>query len=239
MSGPFSDERRWEQLNALVDGELDASSLAEATAWIAEDREAAKALATIAALKAATASHGRSAAMPERGRRWGRVAKLAAVLALSAGLGGLLVYGLLIPQAPETAVAFAPRTMGLRDDVTIGGVRLPNLETSGLRLETIEVSQHDHGPRMEAAYVGERGCRVRLVVAYAADAGHSLGRETSGHIRRWSVGPFVYTLTGERMDPQRFAAVAQLAQADTARGSSPPSQLAGLSQDLKNRPCLG
>jgi anti-sigma factor RsiW len=221
-----TDEKRWQELNALVDGELPPPRLAEVAAWIAEDRDAARAFATVAAVKTTTARAGTA----RRRRPPGRT--LAAALVLTVGLGGALAVGLWGAGGRDTA-ALSPRTLGLPDDVTVGGIRLPNLAAGGLRLERAGIVKDGPKSRLEATYVGERGCRVRLVVARAADQ----PIVATGQAMQWTIGAFVYTLTGDRMDPQRFATVAQIAQADTAAAAA--TRLAGMPSDLTNRPCLG
>lgn len=234
MSGKPDQQRQWEDLNALVDGELDRARVADVAAWIARDPDAARSFASVAALSATTASlaaKGRRRA-PGRGLWTRRIA----MLALGIAAGGLLAYvGLPERGAPEAQLAaLAPQSLGLADDVTIGGIRLPNLQRGGLRLERVGVVQDGAKPQLEAAYVGERGCRVRLVVAPAANA---VPAEPALQAMQWTVGGFVYTMTSERMDPQRFVAVATVARAETE--ASGATQLAGIPASARNRPCLG
>lgn len=236
MSGNPNEQRQWEELNALVDGELDRDRVADVAAWIAEDRDAARAFASVAALSATTAGLAGKARRRASGR--GRQVRGIAFLALGIASGALLAY-LALPErnAPETQLAaLAPRALGLADDVTIGGIRLPNLQRGGLRLERVGVVQDGAKPQLEAAYVGERGCRVRLVIAPAAVAA-ATPAEPAQQATQWTAGGFVYTMTSERMDPQRFVAVATIAQAETATGGA--TQLAGIAAGTRNRPCLG
>jgi hypothetical protein len=233
MTSEFNN-KRWEDLNALVDGELDPPQLAEVAAWIADDPNAAKSFATVAALKAAISSvEQRHPATPSRRHRL----KSAAAVLLAVGLGGLLVYALQGSVSPTADIGrFAPKTMGLADDIAIGDLRLPNLEKGGLRLDSVTVSREHLGARLEAIYLGERGCRVSLTIARAAN-GDRVPTDNSLQFSRWKAGSFTYTMTSERMDPRRFAAVAEIAQADT--GTPVSTQLASRSSDLNNRPCLG
>jgi len=246
-----ANDRRWDELNALVDGELPPARVAEVAAWIADDREAARAFATLAALKGATAGVGEASlgatslgeagvgesSLGAAGRRhaaagWQRGLKIAAVLVVAAGLGGAAVLAVQgAASLGSTLAAFAPRSLGLPDDVIVGGIRLPNLEAGGLRLERAGLVQDGAAPRLEASYVGGRGCRVHLTVARVADAD---ALPAGGQSAQWTVGSFVFTLAGERMDPQRFASVTQIAQAETAGAT----RLAA-GPDLRHRPCLG
>jgi len=231
-----ANDRRWDELNALVDGELPPARVADVAAWIADDREAARAFATLAALKGTTAGVGESS-LGAAGRRhaaagWQRGLKIAAVLVVAAGLGGAAVLAVQgAASLGSTLAAFAPRSLGLPDDVIVGGIRLPNLEAGGLRLERAGLVQDGAAPRLEASYVGGRGCRVHLTVARVADAD---ALPAGGQSAQWTVGSFVFTLAGERMDPQRFASVTQIAQAETAGAT----RLAA-GPDLRHRPCLG
>jgi hypothetical protein len=234
MSRNPDDKRQWEDLNALVDGELDRARVADVAAWIAQDADAARAFASVAALSATTAGLASEGRRRPFGRSWWT--RGIALLALGIAMGAFLAY-VALPErnAPEAQLAaLAPQSLGLADDVTIGGIRLPNLQRGGLRLERVGVVQDGARPQLEAAYVGERGCRVRLVVAPAANA---IPAEPALQAMQWTVGGFVYTMTSERMDPQRFVAVAAIAQAETATAGA--TQLAGIPSGTRNRPCLG
>lgn len=237
MSNQPNDPKHWEELNALVDGELDSARVAEIAARIADDRDAAKAFAIAAALKATTVGLAKGAGCKPR-RSWRRHVLAAAVLLLTAGVVGVLFYAMQAPEQRRAELAaLPPKTLGLADDVTVGGIRLPNLEPGGLRLERVGISHDRRKPQLEADYVGERGCRARLVVAHAADVERPSPSAEAAQTTRWTVGAFVYTLTSERMDPQRFATVVQIAQAETTTVG--PTRVAAAPSDLRNRPCLG
>jgi anti-sigma factor RsiW len=236
MSNRPNDQKRWEELNALVDGELDSSRVADIAAWIADDQDAAKAFATLAALKATTARIAKTDSRRPAHLRRPTIAA-AAALVLAATVAGLLSHLLQAPEPRSLEVAaLAPQTLGLTDDVTIGGIRLPNLEPGGLRLARVGVSQDAGAPRLEAEYVGERGCRARLSVSHTMGTAPLTTDAMPAQTVQWRVGRFVYALTSERMDPQRFASVVQIAQADTNNGST---RLAAGPSDLRTRPCLG
>jgi anti-sigma factor RsiW len=229
MIGP-DDGKRWEELNALVDGELPSSRLADVATWIATDRDAANAFVAVATIKATTAG----VATPKRKRRaYGR---LAAMALLSAGLGAAVFFAVTRSDKRATEVAsISPRALGLPDDVTIGGIRLPNLEAGGLRLDRTGIVQQGSNSRLEASYIGERGCYLRLVVVRAEDE-HRL-QPGAAQASQWIAGGFLYSLTGERMDPKRFAMVVRIAQADSLATAA--TRLAAMPSDIKNRPCLG
>ncbi len=230
------NERRWQELSALVDGELDRARTADVAAWIASDPEAARAFASVAQLTATTASLAGPGSRRSK-QRLGS-ARTAAALAIGITAGAILTY-LAIPggEAPVAQVAtLAPQSLGLADEVTIGDIRLPNLQRGGLRLERVGVVQVGGKPQLEAAYVGERGCRVRLVVAAATQYAESVPTIGAPQTTQWKAGAYVYTMSSERMDPQRFVAVAMIAQAETAPGG--PTQVAGAANSASRRPCL-
>lgn len=223
MTGPrVPRERRWEELSALVDGELDPPRLAVAAERIAADPAEARDFAALAALKAATAG---SLPRPVRpGRRAATrprvVGGLAVALLLGAAAAATLgLRGVVRPAAPATAAATLE-------------AGLPALDAYGLRLDRVLVLA---GPqaRAEAVYLGERGCRVRLAVSSASD---DSGPSADG-VTGWEVAGLAFRLSSEGMDGQRFAALATAAEAATRGAPVPqPVQVAATSTAV---PCLG
>ncbi|MXQ14105.1 hypothetical protein [Microvirga makkahensis] len=227
----------WMELNALADGELESDRLAEAAARIADDPDAARAFAAVAALKAATAktkSPPKALPLPASPGSARRSAAVAAAVILGVGLGTVL--SLPQQQPPPPHGLLAPASLGLPDDVTVGGLRLPNLETSNLRLERV-ITSDGPPPSLRASYVGERGCRLSLTIMRSDDAESLPEYGLAEQVASWRAGPYLYTMTSTtRMDLHRFASVVQIAQAATLPAGS---TLVADAADLMNRPCLG
>lgn len=235
MSGaPPPPDERWEDLNALVDGELAPDRLAAVAGRIADDPVQARAFAALAALKAGTAgarpvrrpgdASGRSAR-----RRAGAAALLTGAVLFGSLLGGSVMWLVDAPRiapAQERAVSASPAASPHLD------ARLPALDAHGLRLDRVDVASGS-APRAEALYVGERGCRLRLRVRPADAEGEA---SPSGEEARWRVGDVLYLMVSERMDRDRFEAVVAAARAET-RGEPPaPADAVAARAD---RPCLG
>lgn len=234
----LDDERSFAELNALVDGELDPPRLAAAAARIAADPKAADTFAALAAAKAGTARALCSAGMGrDRRRGAARASSGLAGGALLLGLGTLVGSGsTLLVTGGESQPTAQPSV-----DLAAGYIgQIPNLEPAGLRLERISLGV-DAGPvHAEAAYVGERGCRLRLIVLRRPESG-ATSRDpdatTPEQVARWSMGPLLFVLSGAQMDAERFAKIAAFAQAQS-RGQA-AQQIAALSSSLASRPCVG
>lgn len=228
----LDDERSFAELNALVDGELDPPRLAAAAARIAADPVAAGTFAALAAAKAGTVGALRSASVGrDRGRGAARVGSGLASVVLLLALGALVGSGstLLVTGEPQptaqSSVDLAARHVG----------QIPDLEPAGLRLERISLGA-DTGPvHVEAAYVGERGCRLRLTVLRGPERG---GEPRESHrVARWTAGSLRFVLSGAQMDAERFASIAAFAQAQS-RGEA-AHQIVAVSSRLASPPCVG
>ena len=157
-------ERDREELSALVDGELAPERLAAVAAWIAEDNEAARAFATLAALKARTTATLRTTDLPST-RRSGREARTFVVLALVAVLGASLVLALSTREAPKDGGSRLQSIAQTQSGLHTAELQIPNLNAANLRLERVSFASDTRPTRADAFYIGERGCRVRLTIA--------------------------------------------------------------------------
>lgn len=155
----------WEQLNAYVDGELPPEKAADIAAAAADDPQVARAIATLARLKAATRSELESrvedaplihARQEEHcgkvpGRKWPFA--LAASLAIAGVLGGAVWYGLQPFESPRSWIAAAEH------------------QHEEWLASTIEIGQED-GPVMREATGGADNLMkvsVNGVTGYAPD----------------------------------------------------------------------
>ena len=114
-------------------------------------------------------------------------------------------------------------------------LQIPNLNAANLRLERVSFASDTRPTRADAFYIGERGCRVRLTIAERGAPEDAV--PATSQVARWTVGDFAYRLTGEQLDPERFAATVALAETGS-RGSG-SMMVADASGSLMGRPCLG
>lgn len=226
-------ERDREELSALVDGELAPERLAAVAAWIAEDNEAARSFATLAALKARTTATLRTDDLPSP-RRSEREARTCAVLALVAVLGVSLVLARSTREAPQGVESRPQSDAQTQSALSTAELQIPNLDAANLRLERVSLAPDNRPTRADAFYIGERGCRVRLTIAERGAPEDTL--PATSQVARWTVGAFAYRLTSEQLDTERFAATVALAEAGSR--SSGSMMVADASGSLMGRPCL-
>jgi ferric-dicitrate binding protein FerR (iron transport regulator) len=135
----------WTELNALADGELDPHCLAKAAARIAEDPDAARTFAAVAALKAAMVESKplptRGLPQPARLRVARRSGVIAAALVLGVGLGTVFTLSWQQPPSPTNLLVPA----------AFDGWRRPVAEpgASNLRLEQVTTSR-GQAPALQA-----------------------------------------------------------------------------------------
>lgn len=226
--------RNREELSALIDGELAPERLAAVAAWIAEDNEAARAFATLAALKARTTATLRTNDLPSP-RRSGREVRTFVALALVAVLGASLVLALSTREAPKDGGSRLQSIAQTQSRLHTAELQIPNLDAANLRLERVSFASDTRPTRADAFYIGERGCRVRLTITERGAPEDAV--PATSQVARWTVGDFAYRLTGEQLDTERFATTVALAEA----GSRSPGSMmvASASGPLMGRPCLG
>lgn len=259
-----SDDERWQKLNAYVDGELPPAEAADIAAQVATDRRAAAAVATLARLKATTASAGVegaptaiAAVRPRMARRWAMAAAAALVVAVT---GAWVLYGRDTPDARVAALierhaAWAEHggteavdsSTAARVLVGLGRLgmtaEIPDLSDAGLQLARIQVfDRPGSAGGLHVGYVGSRGCRVSLIIEPTTpDAEAANYHGTAATISAWVANGIAYTLLASGMHPPRFATIAASAEAAT-RSRTPlaePVREALRGQRDGSPPCVG
>jgi anti-sigma factor RsiW len=233
---PQDDLRR---LNALIDGELPPAEHAALAARIAGSRELAQAHATLARLKACVAEglqetparEDRPALLAKPRRSSGRAAAAVAAAALVAAIVIPLGWQALDDEPavrPEAAIILA----ALPAHPTI-----PDLTIGGLTLVGTEVETVAGISVLVAAYRGPRGCRLEMRVHSAT---HTIPPTAGTSRRTWTAGELRYELAAFGMPANRFAAVAEVAQAATRNGQpSEPMMMRIREARSAALPCVG
>jgi len=203
-----------QRLNALIDGELPPAEHAALAARIAAGRDLARAHATLARLKACVVDGVERGPVPQvpqlRAAPWRRAAGLAAAAAAAAVLALAIVAEYRRPP-PESRPRHAADAAVVLAALPASPV-IPDLAEAGLVLVGTEVETVAETPLLLAAYRGPRGCRLELRVRAAA----AMVPPTRGSSRRaWAVGDLGYELVAFGMPAERFAAVADAAEAAT------------------------
>lgn len=257
------ETERWQKLNAYVDGELAPADAAEVAARVADDRRMASVVATLTRLKAVTAAaalEGASMAVvpmrPPGRRRWAMAAAAALVVA---GAAGALV-GLDRPDARVAALVERHLAWASQDErtfvdsataahilVAMGRLgitaEIPDLTDAGLQVARISVLDPSGAAAgLHVGYVGNRGCRVSLVIEpAAADRLPAAAQSSSAEYASWVVKDVAYSLIAVGMHPPRFAMIAARAEAAT-RDRAPlaePMREALRDQRDASPPCVG
>lgn len=222
----------WDEINAYVDRELDASTAASVAAAIARDPSLAARVATISKLKAESISlpvaEG-APAIPVRSRQrrlaasWRPVAMAASIALLFAvGTAAWLLRASGADPLATTVAAERDWLSGATPEASGAGVRiavqtgasdsLPDLSAAELRLAYLAADPVSDGRRgLFAGYVGPHGCRLGLWIGRGT--GHSTPAAADVddvRVRRWSADGASYALMSRGMDTSRldrFAAV--------------------------------
>lgn len=225
----------WEELNAYVDGELDAHDSARVARSVATEPAIAEQVAILTRLKAATAESlepvDLPAVKPKRRLLWYGAAA-AVVLMVAAGVGTYVAPG---PRQGDAGLlqraAAAHRTWVERDaadDVREVGAgvllsslhrlgpeaHVPDLSASRLTISmitTVPASGAD-GPALHIGYTGTRGCHVSLWMSPAGgNLGPRLVERRAGPLRSfvWRAGSLAYVLINSGMDEGRFSLIAR------------------------------
>jgi anti-sigma factor RsiW len=225
------------KLNALVDGELAPAERAALAARLAEDRDLARAHATLAQLKATLAQSAEDTpafVLPtavRRTARWPFVAA-AAALVVAVGFAWLAaepfradLKSVAAPQGP-TAITLA----SLPADTTV-----PQLDTAGLKLIGLAL---DPGkvPLFVATYRGPHGCRLDLRAwPLGAEAPPLAG--SSRH--RWETGGLVYEMVAHGMPEWRFTIIAEAAEQQIRQADPARAERRLREANIGAPPCLG
>ena len=225
----------WKELNAYVDGELDAHDSARVARSVATDPALADQVAILTRVKAAVAEGVEPvdlpAVKPKRRLRWYGAAA-AVVLMVAAGVG---TYVASWPRQGDAGVlqraAAAHRTWVERDEADdvreVGaGVLLsslhrlgpeahvPDLSASRLTISMITMvpASGADGPALHIGYTGTRGCHVSLWISPAGgNLGPRLVERRAGPLRSfvWRAGSLAYVLINSGMDEGRFSLIAR------------------------------
>jgi anti-sigma factor RsiW len=199
------------KLNALVDGELPPDERAALAGRLANERDLARAYATLARLKATVGEVADAPAfeLPPR-RKTQRARWIAAGAALAAALAVGVFLSMPRPADTEGPLAEGPTAITLAS--LPAGTTVPRLDTAGLKLTGLVIDP-GNVPLVSATYRGPHGCRLDLR-AWPVDARPPAA--TGAESRRWSAGNLVYELTAHGMPASRFALIAGAAEGQTA-----------------------
>lgn len=225
-------------LNALVDGELPPRERAAAAARLANDREFARAYATLMRLKAAVIEGAEDAGAVElklpkpQERRFATLAGAGAALAVAIVIAAALATNWRGTEEPPLAEA-QPQTVTLASFAQ--AAVLPDLAPAGLKLAGTLIQPGTQGQMLVATYLGPRGCRLELRVQPAPGA---VVTADGTDRRNWQVGDLVYQLIAYGMPAERFAAVAEAAERATRGGSPGGSDRRLREARLSAPPCL-
>jgi anti-sigma factor RsiW len=228
-----------QRINALIDGELPPAEHAALAARFAGSRELAQAHATLARLKAclveglndAPAAQAQPVPLARQQRSFGRAAAAVAAAVLAGAIViplGWKAFDGEPSVRPEAAIILAALPASpIIPDLTVGGLTLAGTEVEKVAGTSVLV----------AAYRGPRGCRLELRVHSAM---HSIPPTAGTSRRTWTVGELGYELAAFGMPAERFAAVADAAQAATRAGQPPEPTVARMREARSAAlPCVG
>lgn len=251
-----SDED-WTLLNAYADGELPPAERARVARRLVREPALAAALAEVHRAKAGLSllrpAPGEPAETRHGARTAGRVRRMALAAAVVLMMGGLAAgYGIveLVPGTPggdPVALhrALSQNTYVLSDALSavtvstggMGSLSAPDLSDS--RLSLVEVKNAEWAGHAVVAmhYRGVNGCRLSIVAvdrrAPPSDAA------TDGLLTaRWHAGAVRFNVIADGMDPDRFAAIAALVEAETTRTRNREAYRVALGRATEQaRPC--
>lgn len=239
-----SDED-WMLLNAYADGELEAREVMALNKRLRREPALAAELARIQDAKSALAGlrpQSPNVAPPAPQRR-SRYRALAASFTLLVALG-FSAYALLTVQAePQSQQATAPKKTiaetttaetAIALPAVAGGISAPDLSASNLTLTKMSLTGEATGDRVTMEYRGVNGCRVTLV---ARPSQAEALAETAALQARWNTPRAQYLLSAEGMDRQRFAAIADYAEAQVRAAEQEALRLALIDTTAKAAPC--
>ncbi len=238
-------EEDWMLLNAYADGELEAREVMALNKRLRREPALSAELSRIQEAKSALAGlrpQSPEVTLPVPQSR-SRYRALAASFTLLAALG-FSAYAFLTldaeqqtqqaaaPAKPVTAPAVAEPTIAL--PAIAGGISAPDLSASNLSLTEMSLTGEVDGDRVTMEYRGVNGCRVTLV---ARPNEAEVLAETAALQARWSTPRAQYLLSAEGMDRQRFAAIADYAEAQVRAAEQEALRLALIDSTAKAAPC--
>ncbi len=217
-------EEDWVLLNAYADGELDAAEEAALCQRLGREPLLAEELAKIQGVKAslarlrpvATASVDPPIRKP-KSPLWALAAAVTLLVAVGFSAYSLLTTGpgaSRVAQKPDAAeqseTGQQSAAVSLESGTRMGGLTAPDLSASSLKLIEMAVQAEAAGERVSMTYRGPNGCRVLLVARPKAAPPLA---ESAALQARWATPRAAFTLTANGMDRQRFAAIADYAEA--------------------------
>ena len=207
-------------LNALVDGELEASEQAAAAARLANDREFARAYATFTRLKASVVEFAETELaadirLPQLGRLRHAALGISVAAAAAVALAFFAMPLLPVSVPPQTADAVIEQPIKVAFSAE---PVIPDLAPAGLRLARTVVTTDAGRQVLVATYAGPRGCRLELWVSETAMVAKAHGVSER---RQWQAGGLHYALVAYGMPSARFQKVAEAAEDATRVTESP------------------
>lgn len=229
------DNDEWRHLNAYVDGELAEDDTNAFEQRLAGDPALRDKLEQLRDLKhrlarmrpAPAAPAHQQPSRPRRGVRTA-VAAAAAVIALAvlSTIGAILLQPADVTwleyartlHAEQSRQAYLVEERYVTQTVSSGhalAFRPPDLTASRLFLVDIATPGFDDREAISLHYRGLNGCRLTIVAIEAAGDTDELPADVGvdGLIRAWNRGGFGFAVIAEGMDTDRFASVADYAEA--------------------------
>lgn len=243
----------WQDLNAHVDGELDAARQARMAGRIANDRDLARSAAVLARLRAETANafleeaaEIRSPVLSGHRPASSRTLpyRLLAAAIFLAVLAGIALHAVRRPGADpaveahlrwvETPPAATETLVSARHPAFPSEV--PSLDAAGLRM----VRATMEGEALHLGYLGPRGCRVSLWISPGKrDGAFMLESKGSLLIARWSAHGFMHAVLADGMPAARFSRIAAALHEASVNPAAPAARLAESGVREPEARCLG
>jgi hypothetical protein len=246
-----------EELNAYVDGELDAGDSARLASAVAEDADLARRVAVLTQLRAILKESVEAPAMalPKVGvRRRPLYASLAAGIALV-----MVVAGFFLVRAFDRAgePVWLARAWAAHDAWTPGEIGdaalalaaadparfVPDLSAAKLRVAALRPARSgDPHERGLIGYAGTRGCKISLIRRRAPDGmpeGLSAYHQGARLAYVWRVGGLGHVLLAEGMDSGRFQLIAETLRDATVKRLQPDTRtrVALYRSRAESKPC--
>lgn len=266
MSAGATNQPDWQEINAYVDGELDADSAARIAASAASDPRLAARIAELTRLKAANfaaldlgpvelppAFEGRSRSRSMRPAAWAATV----LLVLAAGIGAAIHLTADDGRGDLRSIAMAMHAAWLESDAEAGfsgvaGIALagsvplegvPDLSGLRLRVSNVTVTAGGAESGLFVGYAGARGCRLGLWIGAAPGNAPETPVETAEDVRTavWRVGDTGYALVAEGMAPDRFDLAVDLVVEFSRRsdGATRDEAVVARNDHAATAPCIG
>lgn len=213
-------DRDWDLLSAYADGELDDSARRSLEARLAAEAELSAELDRIRRSKKVLQDMRPQQGTPrsQRNAPIGLAVAASVVMLIGLAAGGVwLQAGKGSGFNPHATFAAKSYVLDGRAPLhfaagsALGFSAAPNLSGSNLVLVDVRVQVGDAGESVAMHYRGYRGCRLTLIAEpLAAPAGTTVRQPL---MREWTTTKARFRLVADTMDPQRFDAIADFAEA--------------------------